>query len=126
MCPLTTAIRLKIARHLPAGNITGEGTFHGQSFCRHAFPPSVKRKNVPADCPALLCFGIDDSDIPYTDSDNHPKTGCFPVGIAVCFASELLSGFVRNQCLLSIGITAWNGSEYAAVTGHQKEIRTKT
>ena len=54
-----------------------------------------------------------DSDIPYTDSDGHPKTGCLPVGIAVCFASELLSGFVRNQCLLSIGITVWNGPEYA-------------
>src|SRR3989442_15675142 len=47
------------------------------------------------------------------DSDSHPKTGCLPAGIAVCFASELLSGFVRNQCLLSIGISVWNGSEYA-------------
>ena len=74
----------------------------------------------------------DDSDISDTDSDGYPKTGCFPAGIAVCFASELLSGFVRNQCLLSIGITAWNGSEYAdyayplwfSFLGHSKEAES--
>ena len=54
-------------------------------------------------------------DIPDTDSERGPKTGCLRLGIAVYFASELLSGFVRIRCLLSIGIGVWNGPEYAVV-----------
>jgi hypothetical protein len=59
-----------------------------------------------------LALGMTIPTFPTVFPTQTPKTGCLRVGIAVGFASELLSGFVRNYCRLSIGISVGNASEY--------------
>src|SRR5947208_1254293 len=76
----------------------GEGTFHGQSFCRHCFPLSLKKRSertsrLPS---AAIGFRLD-SGVSSTDSSGSQKLDGFPL--------ESVDAFPWNHWMTSIGIS---------------------